>query len=117
MKSFHSTDSSSKAYSRLRSKDKQPCPCTICGKVYPSPSKLANHMLLHTGEKPISCKNCEKKFRRTGDLNTHMKQTHLKEQLRNNPLKLYKCRICGRNDFVAEYTGQTSIKLPLNNIE
>lgn len=78
----------------------QPCPCTICDKVFPWPSSLSEHMTVHTGEKPHSCPKCNLKFRLKGSLRRHIKIYHLKDEILQNKLKLFKCRICGKEDFV-----------------
>ena len=46
--------------------------CEICGRLFPSPSHLKNHLLIHSDEKPYSCGTCGKSFKRNGDLKKHM---------------------------------------------
>ena len=48
-------------------------PCQICGKYFPTPSKLATHSRCHTGEKPFKCLYCGKAFAKKGNLTAHSK--------------------------------------------
>lgn len=62
----------------------RPYICNICLKHFETPSKLARHYLIHTGQKPFECDVCYKKFRQLVHLERHQ-LTH------NLP---FKCRIC-----------------------
>lgn len=48
------------------------------------------HERTHTGEKPVGCNLCDKKFTRQEQLRRHIKRTHCKK-------KRYKCQWCERD--------------------
>ncbi|KAM8807177.1 zinc finger protein 770 [Eudromia elegans] len=66
---------------------KRPYICDICYKQFETPSKLARHYLIHTGQKPFECHVCHKTFRQLVHLDRH-RLTH------NLP---FKCIVCHRN--------------------
>ncbi|XP_066197692.1 zinc finger protein 770 [Saccopteryx leptura] len=65
----------------------RPYICNICFKHFETPSKLARHYLIHTGQKPFECDVCHKTFRQLVHLERHQ-LTH------NLP---FKCNICQRH--------------------
>ena len=45
--------------------------CTVCNKVFRDSTALKRHALVHSGERPHACGECEKRFRRRDHLKAH----------------------------------------------
>lgn len=67
---------------------KRPYECSFCPFKFETPSKLKNHIMVHTGEKPFECSVCNKKFRCQDTLNTHFKLHHTQG--------VKECSVCGK---------------------
>ena len=52
--------------------------CELCGKIFPSQSKLDVHSRSHSGVRPFSCEICKKGFKLKHHLQKHM-MTHYKD--------------------------------------
>ncbi|XP_039769797.1 zinc finger protein 770 [Ornithorhynchus anatinus] len=65
---------------------KRPYVCNICPKHFETPSKLARHYLIHTGQKPFECHVCRKTFRQLVHLERHQLTHKLPHQ----------CGVCQR---------------------
>ncbi|KAK3845203.1 MAG: hypothetical protein J3R72DRAFT_364837 [Linnemannia gamsii] len=72
-----SSRSSIKASPSFRNKS-YVCQHPGCGKAYTKPSRLAEHELVHSGQRPFKClePGCDASFRREAHLATHHKSQH-----------------------------------------
>ena len=61
--------------------------CIACEYSCHNKGALKNHEVIHTGQKPYECMDCDKKFAWKQDLAEHGKRVHEK-------LKPFKCTIC-----------------------
>ena len=53
--------------------------CPHCGKSFPDSTKLNGHIRTPTGEKPYQCEKCDQTFTFKGNMASHKKAVHLKE--------------------------------------
>jgi len=74
--------------------------CPVCDKSYCSESSLNVHRVLHTGERPYACTQCDKTFRYTSSKIIHFNAVHLKIPYNYN------------NKIICEHCG---LKCPTNN--
>ncbi|XP_055371904.1 zinc finger protein 879-like [Condylostylus longicornis] len=68
-------------------KEKKRYICHICDRNFLGITDLKRHLLVHTGEKPHKCPNCDKTFRQTVCLKNHIAAVH------SNDFK-FKCPKC-----------------------
>ena len=74
--------------------------CSICGKVLSDATKLKNHKLLHSAERPHKCHLCDSAFVVKERLRNHLLLTH--------QVKPYQCKRCSegftkRKDFMEHH--------------
>ena len=52
--------------------------CVVCGKGFLVPSKLTEHVRVHSGEQPFACEvaGCGKRFTEKGSLTKHQRRIH-----------------------------------------
>ena len=48
--------------------------CDVCTKSFANYSRLAEHKIIHTDEKPFKCESCPKSFNNGGSLSRHRRQ-------------------------------------------
>jgi len=58
-----------------------PFQCTICNKGFLGKMKFKNHMNIHTGERPYSCRFCERTFGDNANCIKHMRESHSEQWL------------------------------------
>lgn len=54
----------------------RPYACCVCGRPFKKKAHLQEHFLVHTGEKPFVCPQCDKRFSRARTLKAHMAVVH-----------------------------------------
>lgn len=64
-------------------------PCPQCHRSFAKNSKLQEHLLTHTDERPFSCNICDKAFRRKSHLSRHLLLVHAPEKERP-----FSCSVC-----------------------
>ncbi|KAG5271053.1 hypothetical protein AALO_G00175330 [Alosa alosa] len=61
--------------------------CNICNKVFKLRAQYNSHMKTHSNEKPFKCKDCDKAFKYSWNLNRHRReQCDRKEELSQKPM-------------------------------
>ncbi|KAG8290488.1 zinc finger protein Xfin-like [Homalodisca vitripennis] len=60
----------------LQSPGKKKYACHLCTKVFGWSTDLKRHILVHTGERPFKCKNCQATFTRNFLLQKHQSKVH-----------------------------------------
>jgi len=74
--------------------------CQHCDKTFRASSYLLSHIKVHTGERPYECSICEKKFRVSGDLKRHSR-IHDPGRTNQAPAeKVKKKKAAGNNNLV-----------------
>ncbi|XP_071838702.1 uncharacterized protein [Apostichopus japonicus] len=68
-------------------RSKRPYPCDYCGKPFRTSYEKRRHEMIHTGDRPWKCTECNKAFVDRACLRNHMKKRHL-------GVKPYKCSFC-----------------------
>ena len=81
--------------------------CAICGRQCAQPSKLIEHIRVHTGERPYKCDTCGVCFAANSNLRKHQLVLHSRKQVAGRTcaasaacaevFKCVKCRICCRH--------------------
>ncbi|KAB0800495.1 hypothetical protein PPYR_06235 [Photinus pyralis] len=71
--------------------------CNVCGKVFCQVSRMKEHLLTHSLERPFECSTCHKSFAKSYSLKLHQK-TH-------SGVYSYICSACGKT-----YTTQSNLK-------
>jgi KRAB domain-containing zinc finger protein len=81
------TTPNSKKRKRVGTPERADQTCTICNKVFRDVTALRRHSLVHSGERPHACTNCEKRFRRRDHLKAH-------EIAHHSGITSHECKTC-----------------------
>ena len=69
--------------------------CSYCSKLFTSPSHLARHVLVHTGEKPCLCSECGQQFSQISSLERHQRTKHNHQSDHSSSSRrFYQCSRC-----------------------
>ena len=63
----------SKCDLKIHSREHRDFICSICNQSFCYPSRLKEHTMTHTGERPFNCTVCTKSFIQVGNLNIHFR--------------------------------------------
>ncbi|XP_044731719.1 zinc finger protein 501-like [Chrysoperla carnea] len=66
--------------------------CNICGHAMRTLKELRTHLLIHTGERPYACDQCDKTYHRDDRLKDHISRIHLNK-------RKYQCTFCSHAFF------------------
>ncbi|MCL4140870.1 UNVERIFIED_CONTAM: hypothetical protein GTU68_063095, partial [Idotea baltica] len=66
--------------------------CGVCGKLFCRLTKVLEHHVSHTGEKPWECDGCDRKFAKYYSMQKHKRVKHTPAHLQK-----FTCYICDKN--------------------
>jgi len=69
--------------------------CNVCGQRLCNQGTLNVHLRIHTNELPFKCDTCQKRFRGSNDLKSHIQRIHTRK-------RPYRCEICGSRQFTKQ---------------